>query len=426
MATRTKELRSRTPTVRNFLSVVIWGYGKGAPTAASSTGAATGRGEAGTGALYVDITNGDLYKNTGTKPAPVWNQVGGVAASEITLAEGNILIGDSAGVGVALDLGATDLGVVIGNGTTATINVLSGDVTMTNAGAVTIAANAVDEQKMVIDLPVAVPVQAVLGNRAGANSDGIMVGTITHTAPADVTSEDNSATTFVDDTADAASAGANDVAVGPDPFDNLDALYIGHGTIFSAAVIDVGTAGAGDATAAETDFEYWNGSAWASLTQVLDSSVELTAGTATYVISFLPPADWAATTVDGGASNFYIRFISSAADVYNTTQPLITQIWVLPLATGGGPQMPFDCSVTAIEGTALVASATNDDTEILVINITQGTFAQFTWTGADLADSSTGLSLAFTAGDVYAVQILVEDGTTEFDGVVLQLICSVG
>ena len=416
MATRTRELRSLTPTVRNFLSVVIWGYGKGAPTAASSTGAATGRGEAGTGALYVDITNGDLYKNTGTKPAPVWNQVGGIAASEVTLASADVLVGNASGVGAAVTL--------------------SGDITNDNAGVVTIGAAKIDEgmmnddsvveQSMLINLPVSVPVQAVLGNRGGANSDGIMVGTITHTAPADVTSEDNSGATFVDDTADAASAAANDVAVGPDPFDNLDALYIGHGTIFSAAVIDVGTAGAGDATAAETDFEYWNGSAWASLTQVLDSSVELTAGTATYVISFLPPADWAATTVDGGASNFYIRFISSAADVYNTTQPLITQIWVLPLATGGGPQMPFDCSVTAIEGTALVASATNDDTEILVINITQGTFAQFTWTGADLADSSTGLSLAFTAGDVYAVQILVEDGTTEFDGVVLQLICSVG
>ena len=36
------------------------------------------------------------------------------------------------------------------------------------------------------------------------------------------------------------------------------------------------------------------------------------------------------------------------------------------------------------------------------------------------------LALAFTAGDEYAVQVLTEDGSTEFDGVALQLICSVG
>lgn len=57
---------------------------------------------------------------------------------DIALAEGNILIGDSAGAGVALDLGATDAGIPIGNGTTATIAALSGDVAMDNTGATTI------------------------------------------------------------------------------------------------------------------------------------------------------------------------------------------------------------------------------------------------------------------------------------------------
>jgi len=434
--TKISDLHGIPSHLKEFLQQFLYGTVAGAPTAASTGVNATGKGTANTGAMLLDRTNGVIYKNTGTKALPVWNAVGTIAAGEITLAEGNVLVGNSSGVGVALDIGNTSAGIAIGNGTTATVAALSGDVTMSTGGVVTIGAakideammndNSVVEQSMLIDLPVTIPITAVLGNRAGTNSDGVMVGGITHTAIADVTSEDNSGASFVDDTADAASAGAGDVAIGPDPFDNLDALYMGHGTIFSAVVVKVGTAGAGDATAAETDFEYWNGAAWASLTEVTDTSVEFTAGTSTYVISFLPPSDWAATTVDGGSSLFYIRFISSANDVYNTTQPLLTQLWCLPLATGQGPQMPFDCTVTAIEGTAVTASATNDDTEILLVNVTAGTFAQFTWTGGDIVDATASLTLAFTAGDQYAVQILQEDGTTEFDGVTLQAICSVG
>jgi len=341
------------------------------------------------------------------------------------LTRGSIFRGSSAGKAEQLDA-KTDTQILVGDGTDVASVAVSGDATLANTGALTIGADKVNEQKMLMSTVIPVPIQAVLGNRGGANSDGVMVGTITHTAAADVTSEDNSGATFVDDTADAASAAAGDVAVGPDPFDTSDALYIGHGTIFSAVVTKVGTAGAGDATAAETAWEYWNGSAWAALTEVLDTSVEFTAGTATYVTSFLPPSDWAATTVDGGSSLFFVRFISSADDVYNTTQPVLSQMWVLPLATGGGPSIPFDCTITDIDATALVASATNDDTEILLVNLTQGTFAQMTWTGGDLADSTGSLTLAFTAGDEFAVQILTEDGTTEFDGACLYLTASIG
>lgn len=62
------------------------------------------------------------------------------AASEVILAEGNLLVGNSSGVATALDIGNTDGGVAIGNGTTATIASLSGDVTMTNAGVTTVGA----------------------------------------------------------------------------------------------------------------------------------------------------------------------------------------------------------------------------------------------------------------------------------------------
>lgn len=553
--TRITDLAGVPQVLRDYLGQFLWGVTSGTPTAASTGVKATGAGSANIGVLIVDKTNGVLYKNTGTKAVPVWNAIGTIAASEITLAEGSVLVGNNSGVGVALDgsttteflvgngttmtsvamsgdatmsnagavtisagaveatmialaegnmfiggsggasealdigatsagiaigdgttaaifalsgdvtmstggvvtigagtveatmialaegnilvggsggasealdIGNTDKGIAIGNGTTAAIFALTGDVTMSNGGVTAIGADKVTEQQVLINLPVAVPIQAVIGNRGGANSDGVMVGTITHTDSADVTQEDNSGgPSYTDETADAASAGAGDVAI-PDPFDTDDALYIGYGTIFSAVVIDVGTAGAGDASVAETEWQYWDGDSWEALTEVEDSSAALETGTDTYVVSFLPPADWEATTVDGGSSLFFVKFVSSADDVYNTTQPLITQIWVTPLAAGSGLQMPFDCTVTGVNMTALVNSATNDDTEILLINVSAGTFAQVTWTGGDLADAVTGLTLAFTAGQEYAVHVITEDGTTEFDGAQLQLICSVG
>lgn len=57
--------------------------------------------------------------------------------TNLAITEGNVLIGDSAGLGAELDV-STDTAVMIGNGTTATVTALSGDVTMANTGAVTV------------------------------------------------------------------------------------------------------------------------------------------------------------------------------------------------------------------------------------------------------------------------------------------------
>lgn len=53
------------------------------------------------------------------------------------IAEGNIIIGNASNVGSLLDISG-NAEIPIGNGTTATMNALSGDVTMTNSGVVTI------------------------------------------------------------------------------------------------------------------------------------------------------------------------------------------------------------------------------------------------------------------------------------------------
>jgi len=82
-----------------------------------------------------------------------------IIASEVALAEGAVLVGNSSGVAVALDAsaggnvlvgndttmvaldGSGDTKVLVGNGTTMTSVALSQDATMTNAGAVTVASS---------------------------------------------------------------------------------------------------------------------------------------------------------------------------------------------------------------------------------------------------------------------------------------------
>jgi len=125
----------------------------------SSDGTPTASGPK-TGALCVDTTNGALFINTGTVSSATWDNVAAIAASEITLAEGNQLVGNGSGVGTAIDASAggnilvgndttmvvldlsTDTQIAVGNGTTITSVALSGDATMANTGAVTVASSA--------------------------------------------------------------------------------------------------------------------------------------------------------------------------------------------------------------------------------------------------------------------------------------------
>ena len=65
------------------------------------------------------------------------NDANGFEGSDIELAEGNMLIGDSAGAGTSLDI-STDTRIVVGNGTTATSVAVSGDATLANTGALTV------------------------------------------------------------------------------------------------------------------------------------------------------------------------------------------------------------------------------------------------------------------------------------------------
>lgn len=82
--------------------------------------------------------NKAVFENTGSSAVPSWNLVGDVAASEIALAEGNVLVGNASGLATALNA-KTNAQILVGNGTTITSVAVSGDATITNAGVVAIA-----------------------------------------------------------------------------------------------------------------------------------------------------------------------------------------------------------------------------------------------------------------------------------------------
>jgi len=106
----------------------------------------TGAGYA-KGCLFIDTDAATgvkgLYENIGTTAAASFNLIGDIAASEIGLVEGSVLVGNSSAVAAAL-VGKTDEQILIGNGTTVVSVAVSGDITITNAGVVAIASGAID------------------------------------------------------------------------------------------------------------------------------------------------------------------------------------------------------------------------------------------------------------------------------------------
>lgn len=112
-----------------------------------------------------------LYENIGTTTSASFNLVGAVSAGEITLARGNILVGNASGVAAALD--ANDSGkILVGDGTDLASVAVSGDATLAANGAITIAAGAVT--------PAKTAVSEALTATADGLTTGLMTGNTTH------------------------------------------------------------------------------------------------------------------------------------------------------------------------------------------------------------------------------------------------------
>lgn len=136
--------------------------------------------------------------------------------------------------------------------------------------------------------------------------------------------------------------------------DASDAFYIGKTNPFDKILIDVVTAGTGAPAAV---WQYWNGSAWTTLTVTddTDTSGEPLDTTGRNLVTFTLPTDWAETTVTNqplgfDAGLFYVRLEMVSAGY--TVEPVLRNIWV-----AGEKQLTARVADTAI-GTP--AGATGD------------------------------------------------------------------
>lgn len=103
------------------------------------------------GCLFIDtnVVTGStgLYENVGVTTSCNFDAIGVPTVGELSLAVGSMLVGAGAGVATAIDA-KTNTAILIGNGTTVTAQTLDTDVTMSNTGAVTIAADAITTGKI--------------------------------------------------------------------------------------------------------------------------------------------------------------------------------------------------------------------------------------------------------------------------------------
>jgi hypothetical protein len=263
-------------------------------------------------------------------------------------------------------------------------------------------------ERGLLDTQITLPLPFTLNYRGGANSDGCIVGNITHTAFDAVMLNDGG--TWTDDTTHAGAA-TGDAEILPSSPATGDYCVFGLDTPFSGMKVNIKTAATG--TAGNVKWQYYSSSGWSDLSgnTLEDDSSVLQTGTSTYVITFNPPSDWVKTTLNG-KNYYYVRLYATTITDYS--QPVATQVWALPVDTGTGVPVNVRGKINKATFFADTNSATNADTVFLLVNLTRGVTQKVTWTKGNTILTQTGLSLYVNPGDELVVQQLDEDGTTEY------------
>lgn len=264
---------------------------------------------------------------------------------------------------------------------------------------------------------------AIDGDGANTNGGGIVGGvTLTEAAAAFAVVDDNGSFALL--SATSAEAGYTaDYQLFPDTEAINDAAYFGHTVPFAELAVDVGTAAAytGDALV----WEYWDGSAWSALTLVQDRTDTVAGdGKRSFMqdgaVHFIPPADWASTTVNSQAA-FWVRARVTAANI--STIPTTDSKEHELVTPADGFACPAPGVITGVrlnDGAGTLHTTT--DVKFLVVNFTSGKHSgELTFTQDKRTQRFTGLGLAVGGGDVLGVLVTQEDGTNEVTNALLEL-----
>jgi len=203
-----------------------------------------------------------------------------------------------------------------------------------------------------------------------------------------------------------------------------DTEAIGDYAIFGAAApfgvikIDVSATAAtygGDSV----EWYYWNGSAWSALTIIWDdtNTTPAAGGERPFMqdghIIFSAPSDWAASTIDSQEA-YWVKANIAAASV--TQIPLLDSHEHYIITDTNAFKSPYDGEVGSGRFTFVTNSATNDHTDVILCNLSDGTCSAIKvvtkalYQGAVVAD----FDITIADGDYLAFYVTDEDGTTEY------------
>lgn len=165
-----------------------------------------------------------------------------------------------------------------------------------------------------------------------------------------------------------------------------DAFYVGMLEPFNG--LSINHTGAGSASTALT-WEYWNGSAWTTLTTLANNLTPAAAATnLVHGMWFRPPGDWATTTVNAVASTYWIRGRVTTAGTI-TTRITCTKGWV-----GGFNQLFSIVSGTSAGHAILYRTATASETNEYGLNYIQTTGDTKNALVASIRDVDTAIPFA--------------------------------
>ena len=210
----------------------------------------------------------------------------------------------------------------------------------------------------------------------------------------------------------------------PDTEIENDAVYFGGAVAFCELALDITTV----ATYAADSiiWEYWDGDSWETLTIVQDQTdADDADGDRPFqrdgAIHFVPPADWAASTINTQEA-YWIRARCTAT--VNVTQTPTTASKEHELVTPtDGFVCPHAGTITAIRLHDYAATLhTTADVKFCLVNITTGAATAALTFAQDIAsDYWASLTLAVNAADVLALLITQEDGANEVVNAQLEL-----
>ena len=211
----------------------------------------------------------------------------------------------------------------------------------------------------------------------------------------------------------------------PDSPASADYCYFGHTVPFAELAFDVLTAAvhSGDSLL----WQYWDGDSWETLTLAQDNTNASTkTGTRAFTrdgaIHFIPPSDWATTTINSQLG-YWVRCNAFTAGNL-TTSPVLNGKEHEIVAPEDGFRVPFPGIVTDIRGIDAATGTlhTTADVKYFLHDFTSGAHSgELTWAQDKRQDAWASLTLNVAKDDVLGVVMTQEDGTNEIINGALEL-----